>query len=196
MPAAAPRPRPRMRQRLHPIARRTAGLLSGAAVLALLAYGSAILAGYRPLVADSFDDSDTRDFCVATRLVEGDLEAGFNAGSLIAALEALAKGEAPCGLVYGAGFEDRATACAARAERAVGRVVEGSCEVPVGAYAAVRGETFEIEAFVGMPDGSRLVRKSASGACAEAERVGDALGEQLLAAGGRDILRALQASPA
>jgi len=95
-----------------------------------------------------------------------------------------------------AGFEDRATACAARAERAVGRVVEGSCEVPVGAYATVRGETFEIEAFVGMPDGSRLVRKSASGACAEAERVGDALGEQLLAAGGRDILRALQASHA
>ena len=40
-----------------------------------------------------------------------------------------------------AGFEDRATACAARAERAVGRVVEGSCEVPVGAYAAIRGET-------------------------------------------------------
>ena len=93
-------------------------------------------------------------------------------------------------------FEDRAAACAARAERAVGRVVEGSCEVPVGAYASVRGEEFDIEAFVGMPDGSRLVRKSARGSCSEAERVGDALGAELLAAGGRDILRTLQATHA
>jgi hydroxymethylbilane synthase len=95
-----------------------------------------------------------------------------------------------------AAFEDRATACAARAERALGRVVEGSCEVPVGALASVRGETLELDAFVGMPDGTRMVRKSASGACAQAERVGHALGEALLAAGARDILRALQASHA
>jgi predicted ATP-grasp superfamily ATP-dependent carboligase len=86
---------------------------TGAAILIAASSGRALAvaarrAGYRPLVADFFDDADTRDFCVATRLVEGGLEAGFNAGSLIAALEALAKGEAPCGLVYGAGFEDRA----------------------------------------------------------------------------------------
>jgi len=93
-------------------------------------------------------------------------------------------------------FEDRATACAARAERAVGGVVEGSCDVPVGAFAAVRGETLEIDAFVGMPDGTRLVRRSATGACPDAERVGRALGEELLAAGGREILRALAKSHA
>jgi predicted ATP-grasp superfamily ATP-dependent carboligase len=65
-------------------------------------------AGYRPLVADFFDDADTRDLCVASRLVEGGLEAGFNPESLIGALEELAKEAAPCGFVYGAGFEDRA----------------------------------------------------------------------------------------
>jgi uncharacterized protein len=86
---------------------------TGAAILIAASSGRALAAaarraGYRPLVADFFDDSDTRDFCVATRLVEGDLETGFNAESLIPALEALAKREAPCGLVYGAGFEDRA----------------------------------------------------------------------------------------
>jgi hydroxymethylbilane synthase len=90
-------------------------------------------------------------------------------------------------------FEDRATACAARAERALGGVVEGSCDVPVGALAAVRGEALALDAFVGMPDGTRLVRRAASGACAEAERLGRDLGEELLAAGGREILRALQA---
>ena len=88
-------------------------------------------------------------------------------------------------------FEDRAAACAARAERAVGLVVEGSCEVPVGAYATVRGEELDIEACLGRPDGSRMVRKSARGSCEEAERIGDALGTQLLAAGGREILRRL-----
>ena len=65
-------------------------------------------AGYRPLVADFFDDSDTRGFCAANRLIEGGLDTGFEGESLIGALEELAKEATPCGFVYGAGFEDRA----------------------------------------------------------------------------------------
>src|SRR6185369_9258623 len=65
-------------------------------------------------------------------------------------------------------LEDPATAAAARAERAVGLVVEGSCEVPVGAYARVTGEAIEIEAFLGLPDGTRLVRAREAGATADA----------------------------
>ena len=90
-----------------------------------------------------------------------------------------------------AAFEERDTACAARAERAFGLVVEGSCEVPLGALATVRGETLTLEAFIGMPDGSRMVREKASGACREAERLGQAMGRKLLEAGGREILDAL-----
>ncbi|HEX3494168.1 MAG TPA: ATP-grasp domain-containing protein, partial [Methylocella sp.] len=86
---------------------------TGAAILIAASSGRALAvagrrAGFRPLVADFFDDSDTRGFCVASRLVEGSLEAGFNAESLIGALEELAIEAAPCGFVYGAGFEDRA----------------------------------------------------------------------------------------
>jgi hydroxymethylbilane synthase len=88
-------------------------------------------------------------------------------------------------------FEHAQTACAARAERALGLVVEGSCEVPVGALASVRGEAFDIEAFIGMPDGTNIVRDRASGPCADAEAIGHRLGEKLLAAGGREILRHL-----
>ncbi len=85
----------------------------GAAILIAANSGRALAAaarraGYRPLVADFFDDSDTRGFCAANRLIEGGLEAGFNAENLITALDALAGGEAPRGFVYGAGFEDRA----------------------------------------------------------------------------------------
>jgi hydroxymethylbilane synthase len=83
------------------------------------------------------------------------------------------------------------TAVAARAERALGRVVEGSCEVPLGALAEVTGGAVKLEAFIGVPDGSRVVRESATGRAAEAEALGHALGERLLARGGREILAQL-----
>jgi hydroxymethylbilane synthase len=92
-----------------------------------------------------------------------------------------------------AAFEHAPTAFAARAERALGRVVEGSCEVPVGAFARASGAQLAIEGFLGMPDGSRVVRERLAGEAAQAEALGTRLGERLLAAGGREILRDLQA---
>jgi uncharacterized protein len=95
---------------------------TGAAILIAAPSGRALAAaarraGYRPLLADFFDDSDTRGFCAANRLIEGGLASGFEGESLIATLEAVAQGEAPCGLVYGAGFEDRAGLLEALARR-------------------------------------------------------------------------------
>ena len=88
-------------------------------------------------------------------------------------------------------LEHPATAAAARAERAVGLVVEGSCEVPVGAHARVVGDRLEIEAFLGLPDGTRLVRGREAGRVADADALGRALGRQILEGGGREILLAL-----
>lgn len=90
-----------------------------------------------------------------------------------------------------AAFEDAATACAARAERAFGLVVEGSCTVPLGGFARAAGGTVTLDGFIGLPDGTRLVRERASGPTAQAEALGRALGEKLLGAGGREILAAL-----
>jgi hydroxymethylbilane synthase len=87
--------------------------------------------------------------------------------------------------------EDAPTAFAARAERAFGRIVEGSCDVPLGALASVSGETLTLEGFIGTPDGTRLVRERASGPAGKAESLGTELGERLLASGGREILKAL-----
>ena len=88
-------------------------------------------------------------------------------------------------------FEHRETALAARAERAVGLVVEGSCDVPVGAIARVAGDRMQVEAFVGLPDGSRFTRESAEGAAAAPEALGESLGRKLLESGGREILAQL-----
>ncbi|SFJ98364.1 ATP-grasp domain-containing protein [Methylocapsa palsarum] len=84
----------------------------GAAILIAASSGRALAAaarraGYRPLVADFFDDSDTRVIAHATRRVEGDPGSGFESEALFEALNALAEIAAPAGIVYGAGFEDR-----------------------------------------------------------------------------------------
>jgi hydroxymethylbilane synthase len=92
-----------------------------------------------------------------------------------------------------AAFEHRDVAAAARAERALGLVVEGSCQVPVGGFARVSGAELSIEGFLGMPDGSRVVRERARGRPDDAEAIGAGLGRQLLAAGGAQILRDLSA---
>lgn len=90
-------------------------------------------------------------------------------------------------------LEDAATAAAARAERAVGLVVEGSCEVPVGAHARVADGRIDLAAFVGLPDGSRLVRVDDAGSDAEAGILGRAVGQRLLDTGGREVLALLGA---
>ncbi len=87
-----------------------------------------------------------------------------------------------------ADFEHGDTAAAAAAERALGLVVEGSCEVPVGALATLTGDSLTLEAFVGLPDGSELVRETVSGPRHDAARIGRELGAALLAHGGRAIL--------
>jgi hydroxymethylbilane synthase len=63
--------------------------------------------------------------------------------------------------------------------------------VPLGALAKVSGESLSLEGFIGMPDGSRLVRERALGDAKDAQSLGAALGERLLAAGGREILKSL-----
>jgi len=90
-------------------------------------------------------------------------------------------------------FVDPAAQAAADAERALGLVVEGSCEVPLGAHATLSGGSLALEAFVGLPDGSRLVRERLEGPAAQARALGRALGERLLAQGGRDVLDRLAA---
>jgi hydroxymethylbilane synthase len=88
-------------------------------------------------------------------------------------------------------FEDRDTAAAARAERALGLVVEGSCDVPLGGFATVRGDRLVLDAFLGLPDGTRVIRDRIEGATASAEALGTELGRRLLANGGREILAQL-----
>ena len=88
-------------------------------------------------------------------------------------------------------LEHRESRVAVTAERAVLRALGGGCQVPIGAYATVQDEVLQLGAIIVSPDGTDIIRKRASGASRDAEIIGRALGEELLAQGGRQILEAV-----
>ncbi|NYT36928.1 hydroxymethylbilane synthase [Allopusillimonas soli] len=83
-----------------------------------------------------------------------------------------------------------ATACA-HAERAVSRVLGGSCQVPLAAYAELEGGIVSIRARVAEPDGSRMLHAQASGEAERAQAVGEQAAQSLLEQGAGAILTRL-----
>ncbi|MDN3516673.1 hydroxymethylbilane synthase [Aquisalimonas lutea] len=77
------------------------------------------------------------------------------------------------------------------AERAMNRELEGSCQVPIGAYAHLDGDRLHLRGLVGEPDGSDVVRGEIAGAAADADALGSRLGRDLLDRGAREILARL-----
>lgn len=68
---------------------------------------SARAAGHVPLAADLFSDLDTEDAAERSVRIGGSLAHRLEWPALISALQELAAGRDPIGLVYGSGFEDR-----------------------------------------------------------------------------------------
>ena len=89
-----------------------------------------------------------------------------------------------------AAIDDPTTAAALEAERAVLTALGGGCQVPLGAYAEVRGRSVHLRALVASPDGGRLVRRTATGAVGAARALGDEVARGLLDDGAREILAA------
>lgn len=83
------------------------------------------------------------------------------------------------------------TAACVRAERQVSRVLGGSCQVPLGAYAVLRGEQLHIQGFVAQSDGTGFIQASVEGDWQDPEAVGQALADKLLAQGARTVLDAV-----
>jgi len=79
------------------------------------------------------------------------------------------------------------TACA-RAERAVSRILGGSCQVPLAAYAATDGHALRLRGLVATPDGRCVLRAQARGLTGDAELLGMQVASELLAAGADRIL--------
>lgn len=93
-------------------------------------------------------------------------------------------------------LNDEAAARCVAAERAFSRALAGSCNVPLGAYAELRGGRLRLRGVVGAPDGSRIVGGALEGEGAEPEALGAALAERLRREGAGEILAALEAQAA
>ena len=92
-----------------------------------------------------------------------------------------------------ASLNDRESATAVTAERALLRRLEGGCQVPIGAHGRVFEKGLVLEAFIGSTDGRRHLRRQAEGAVARAEELGASLAEQLLEDGAGEILEETRA---
>ncbi|QKJ89155.1 hydroxymethylbilane synthase [Paramixta manurensis] len=81
------------------------------------------------------------------------------------------------------------TATRVKAERAMNTRLEGGCQVPIGSYAVLEGDTLWLRGLVGSPDGKTLISGERRGPRQHAEQMGISLAEELLENGAREILR-------
>lgn len=83
---------------------------------------------------------------------------------------------------------------AAAAERAFLRRVEGGCQIPVGAHAAVEGQHLLVKAAIASLDGAASVEGVIRGPSEAAERLGRELAVDLLNRDGAEILAGIRAA--
>ena len=88
-------------------------------------------------------------------------------------------------------LDDALTHNAVLAERAVLRTLAGGCQVPIGAHATITNDHLHLTAIVASPDGTELIRSASEGRPSEADALGRAIGEDLLARGARRILESV-----
>jgi hydroxymethylbilane synthase len=91
-------------------------------------------------------------------------------------------------------LEDSATRMVMEAERAFAARLGGSCQSPVAAYAELDADKITLRGLVAEPDGSRLLRDSATGSAADPAALGRQLAERILIAGAGPLLERLRAS--
>jgi hydroxymethylbilane synthase len=88
-------------------------------------------------------------------------------------------------------LHDDKTAACVLAERALNRRLQGGCQVPIAAYAELDGNALSLRGLVGSVDGKTMLRTAKSGLAADAEAMGIAAAEDLLAQGAGAILSAV-----
>lgn len=89
-------------------------------------------------------------------------------------------------------LEDNATRQAISAERAYLQVLEGSCQIPVGVFGQIVDEKLQLQAVILSLDGTKKISDAIYGNCDDAAALGKELADRMLAAGGSDLLAALE----
>lgn len=83
------------------------------------------------------------------------------------------------------------TALRVRAERAMNARLNGGCQVPIGCFAQIDGQTLSMRGLVGAVDGSEMLQAQIQGVASQPEDLGIALAEDLLTQGAGRLLEAV-----
>lgn len=78
------------------------------------------------------------------------------------------------------------------AERVVMKKLEGGCQVPIGAYATLDGDTMHMDAIVGEVDGTTILKATLEGPASDPVALGDRMVAALLDLGAHEILSAIR----
>lgn len=87
-----------------------------------------------------------------------------------------------------AGLDDADTRNRVSAERAMNRALDGSCHVPVAAFATLEGDEMFVQGLVGSATTGAQVRAEVRGPRDAAEALGQGVAELLIAQGARDFI--------
>ena len=85
-------------------------------------------------------------------------------------------------------LHDEDTAARIHCERSLNAKLGGSCQTPIAAFAELNGDTLNLRALIGTPDGSLVLKADGSDHRSRAVELGDAVGQELLAAGAQKII--------
>jgi hydroxymethylbilane synthase len=81
------------------------------------------------------------------------------------------------------------THLALEAERAFLTRLEGGCQVPIGVYATIEGETLHLRGLVGSLDGKQMLKAERKGSVEDPEAIGFELAGEILGMGADKILK-------
>lgn len=92
-----------------------------------------------------------------------------------------------------AAIDHAPTAAALTCERAFLAVLDGSCRTPIAGHAVIDGDRLRFRGLVLSPDGAQEFEAIAAGDAGDAEAIGRAAGEDIVARAGAEFLAALKA---
>lgn len=85
-------------------------------------------------------------------------------------------------------LHDERTSVCVDAERAMSKILGGSCQIPIAGYARIDADGLALSGLVASPDGAQLIKEAASGHASDADSIGEEVASALLRAGADRIL--------
>ncbi len=91
-------------------------------------------------------------------------------------------------------LDDKNSRIAVEAERRILSFMHGGCSIPLGVYSEISGDNITIYAVISDVDGGKYIKRSMAGHIDQANLCAEKLAEELLNAGGHEILEQIRKS--